>query len=97
MTAFVPTYRCGAVPDSHRVPFFGALKTKRTDSCMSIYSSESVLSTQNVVSQLILGDYDLFSREVVKSLVQMGVGHSKNFSQSLGQRVFEGALINVGS
>ncbi|MEA2659425.1 MAG: hypothetical protein QOF64_2021 [Candidatus Binatota bacterium] len=26
MTAFVPTYRCGAVPDSHRVPFFDALK-----------------------------------------------------------------------
>src|SRR5262245_40403022 len=26
ITAFVPTYRCGAVPDSHRVPFLDALE-----------------------------------------------------------------------
>jgi hypothetical protein len=24
MTAVVPAYRCGAVPDSHRIPFFDA-------------------------------------------------------------------------
>ncbi len=32
MTAVVPAYRCGAVPDSHRIPFFDALHDEHTDS-----------------------------------------------------------------
>jgi hypothetical protein len=34
MTAFVPAYRCGAVPDFHRVPF--SLQFLKTDSKINI-------------------------------------------------------------
>jgi hypothetical protein len=50
MTAFVPTYRCGAAPDLHRIPSFHADDLNvSVPTANTIYSVDGFRSMQHIV------------------------------------------------
>ena len=57
--AFVPDYRCGAVPDLHRVPSSDAWNTGEPTQCGALYGQRvvSVKATRDLVSTRDLGGW----------------------------------------